>query len=282
MSTPFVSCVCLTYNRPSSDGLHLVEEAVESYLRQDYPFERRQLILFNDTPGQRLSVEGWSAGGHDPLPGEQTPGIQTFNNSWRFRSLGEKYITAMALAQGEVVMWWDDDDISLPWRVSHSVKCLKGYDYYNPGGYWFSDASGLHHDHGIGPCWNCSAWTREAYERGAAISFGMDLDMRLHDRFAGTPGIRAAPKRCAPDEWSYIYRWGVSTEHVSGWGMGGQPAGPAVSRTATGCAGYHERGKREIKRGDFVVRPRWRQDYVCMVYAYLERLAWERKRAAHS
>jgi glycosyltransferase involved in cell wall biosynthesis len=275
MSTPFVSCVCLTYNRPSSDGLHLVEEAVESYLRQDYPFERRQLILLNDTPGQRLSVGGWSAKGRDPQPYEETPGIRVFNNPWRLRSLGEKYLAAMALAQGEIVMWWDDDDISLPWRISHSVKCLSRYDYYNPGGYWFSDANGLHHAHGTGPCWNCSAWTREAYEKGAAISFGMDLDMRLHDNFVGTPGIRAAPKARGPDEWSYIYRWGVSSEHVSGWGMGtkgGQPASP----------GYHERGKREIKRGDFVVRPRWREDYVCAVYAYLERLASERKMAAHT
>jgi glycosyltransferase involved in cell wall biosynthesis len=65
---PFVSCICLTYNR-APNHLHLVGEAVESYLRQSYPADRRQLLILNDTPGQELKVEGY--GSYYPLPGDQ-------------------------------------------------------------------------------------------------------------------------------------------------------------------------------------------------------------------
>jgi glycosyltransferase involved in cell wall biosynthesis len=53
---PFVSCICLTYNR-APNHLHLIGEAVESYLRQTYPADRRQLLILNDTPGQELEVK---------------------------------------------------------------------------------------------------------------------------------------------------------------------------------------------------------------------------------
>jgi hypothetical protein len=57
---PFVSCICLTYNR-APNHLHLIGEAVESYLRQTYPAGyRRQLFILNDTPGQDLEVKGCS------------------------------------------------------------------------------------------------------------------------------------------------------------------------------------------------------------------------------
>ena len=36
MHMPLVSCICPTYNRPP-EYQHLVEEAIESFLRQDYP-----------------------------------------------------------------------------------------------------------------------------------------------------------------------------------------------------------------------------------------------------
>jgi glycosyltransferase involved in cell wall biosynthesis len=202
---PFVSCICLTYNR-APNHLHLVGEAVESYLRQTYPADRRQLLILNDTPGQELKVEGYgpyyplSSGGasgaerSDPYPGDQTPGIHVLNLPWRFRTLGEKYLAAMGLAQGDILMWWDDDDISLPWRIERSVARLSTptkSDYYNPGGYWYLDASGLHHDHFMGPGFNCSAFTREGYEKGVEAEFGMHLDLILTYSFARNKVARA-------------------------------------------------------------------------------------------
>lgn len=250
-----VSCVCLTYNR-APGSLNLVAEAVESYLRQGYPPERRQLLIVNDTPGQALHVP-------PALVGADGSGVQVLNLPFRFRTLGEKYTAAMGLAQGRILMWWDDDDISLPHRVSTGVERLQDASYYDTAGYWFLDAAGLHHDHGIGPGFNCSAFTRYGYERAAAMSFGMDLDAVLERSFRSIPGLVKARNVRGPHEWSYVYRWGVSSEHVSGWGTGDGEHTPA-------SPGYFERGRRPIQRGKFLVEPRWDKDYPAMVRSYLE------------
>jgi hypothetical protein len=46
-----VSCICPTFNRlPGSQWL--LEEAIESFLRQDYAY--KELLVLNDCPGQEL------------------------------------------------------------------------------------------------------------------------------------------------------------------------------------------------------------------------------------
>jgi glycosyltransferase involved in cell wall biosynthesis len=268
---PFVSCICLTYNR-APNHLHLVGEAVESYLRQTYPADRRQLLILNDTPGQELKVKGYDS--YLFLPGEYMPGVHVVNLPCRFRTLGEKYFAAMGLAQGNILMWWDDDDISLPWRIERSVARLSTptkSDYYNPGGYWYFDTNGLHHSHFMGPGFNCSAFTRQGYEKGVEAEFGMHLDLILTYSFARNKVARVLVPDSGPKEWSYIYRWGSNPEHVSGWGMKPEKEGDHQGRL-----GYAERGKRSIVRGSFTVVPVWAQDYEKMV---TERLAELRARA---
>ena len=51
MTMPLVSCICPTYNRPPSHK-YLVEEAIESFLRQTYP--NKEMVVVNDCPGQDL------------------------------------------------------------------------------------------------------------------------------------------------------------------------------------------------------------------------------------
>src|SRR5690349_243347 len=46
-----VSCICATYNRPPHFQW-LLEEAIESFLRQDYA--EKELIVLNDCPEQEL------------------------------------------------------------------------------------------------------------------------------------------------------------------------------------------------------------------------------------
>ena len=49
MNLPFISAKCVTYGRVS-----LLEEAIESFLKQDYPNSRCELVIVNDCPIQRL------------------------------------------------------------------------------------------------------------------------------------------------------------------------------------------------------------------------------------
>jgi Glycosyl transferase family 2 len=270
---PFVSCICLTYNR-APNHLHLIGEAVESYLRQTYPADRRQLFILNDTPNQTLEVNGYYS--YLFLSGDHIPGIHVINLPCRFRTLGEKYIAAMGLAQGDVLMWWDDDDISLPWRVERSVERLTTSppsEYYNPGGYWYLSKGGeLEHKHAMGPCFNCSAFTRSGYEKGLVVEFGMHLDWVLDQSFGKKlrrapmpPSVGTPPSATSlPTEWSYIYRWGVSPEHVSSFGRNTEDE-PMTRR------GYKARGRSPVAKGQFQVTPRWQQDYSSMVEDYLKK-----------
>jgi len=54
MDLPLISCICPTYNRLPKYQF-LLEESIESFLRQDYP--NKESIVLNDTPGQELRCE---------------------------------------------------------------------------------------------------------------------------------------------------------------------------------------------------------------------------------
>jgi hypothetical protein len=240
---PLVSCICLTYNRPPTYQ-HLLEEAIESFLRQDYP--NKELIVLNDCPDQELVCDA--------------PGVRVVNAPELFPTLGGKHNAAIRLSRGELIAPWDDDDISLPWRLSLSVERLGDADYFNPRRYWFLDGAGLHGDRSTGVGHNASLFTRAAFEAVGgypAISGGQDqaLDQAL---LAGTTRV-VDPLRGHPalpqHEWYYVYRWGVSPVHVS-------------SRMPHD-AFYREIGTRPVQPGRFRLTPHWRRDYQAETRALL-------------
>ena len=64
-----LAAICCTYKRPA-----LLAEAMECFLRQDYPGELRELIVLDD------------AGQYDNQKGE---GWRLDSVPWRFRTLGK-------------------------------------------------------------------------------------------------------------------------------------------------------------------------------------------------
>lgn len=226
-----VSCLCPTYNRaPASQ--HLVEEAIASFLRQDYP--AKELIVLNDTPGQVLRFEH--------------PQVRIVNTVFRCSTLGEKRNLLASLAAGPLLCPWDDDDISLPWRLSRSVALLGEADYYNPHCYWFLDGQGLHHDHGMGYAYNASICRKTTWdELGGTPSINTGEDAAMDARLRTRTVAQRPPLPLA--DWFYIYRWGVSPTHLSG----------VPDQTF-----YEAIGARPVARGEFVLKPRWRKDYVAL------------------
>ncbi|MDH3307058.1 MAG: glycosyltransferase [Acidimicrobiia bacterium] len=101
---PLVSCIMPTHNRRT-----FVPFAIEYFLRQDYP--RRELIVVDDGTD---SVA-------DLIPDD--PSIR-YVRLERPTSLGAKRNRACELAEGEVIVHWDDDDWSAPWRLSYQVSEL--------------------------------------------------------------------------------------------------------------------------------------------------------------
>jgi hypothetical protein len=235
------SAILLTYNRPPQHQW-LVEEAIESFLRQDYP--DRELVVLNDCPTQRLTCDA--------------PGVTVVNLPRRFRSLGEKRNAAIGLTTGEALLCWDDDDISLPWRITTSLLRLAHGDYFCPSRYWVADAAGLHSDSCRSLAHASSAFTRRAFDAVGGyphLSFGEDT--AFDEALRGTPGIATVTGAPPPvDQWYYIYRWGVSPTHLSS-------RGPDQDW-------YAEIGRRPVRPGSFALRPHWREDHLGRVRAALD------------
>jgi glycosyltransferase involved in cell wall biosynthesis len=233
-----ISCICGTYNRAATRPW-LLEEAVESFLRQTHP--DRELIILNDHPGQELVCDA--------------PGVRVVNTAPRFPTLGDKFNHGVTLATGDAICEWADDDISLPHRLEQAAELLQAWDYFNPRGYWFIDGQGLHADHPIGYSVNASAYRREAFARaGGANRSSTATDAKLDVAF-NRSGARIWPGRQSAREWAYVYRWGVSDYHLSAF--------------ADVEVAYEQQAAAAPQGGRFVLRPHWREDYAARCRAAL-------------
>lgn len=233
-SLPLVSCICATYNRPPGHQ-HLIEEAIESFLRQTYP--HKELLVINDTPGQELVCDA--------------PGVRVINVPERFPGLGQKHNAGVALARGALIANWDDDDISLPWRLSLSVERLADADYYNPRTFWYMVSGDVQERPVRNYGHNLSLLRRSAFDAVGGYPLRQrGVDKAIAGLLRADPNVRWAPDldgaEIAREDLFYIYRWGVSPHHLSG-----SPHDDHWDRIA----------KRPVTPGQFVLRPHWRQDY---------------------
>lgn len=128
MDTPFVSCIM-----PTAGRHHFVKQAVFYFLRQDYP--RRELVIVEDGDGSVAEL----------LPSDTR--IRLIRLDAR-RTVGAKRNIACELARGEVILHWDDDDWSAPWRVRYQVEALLEHDAH------LSGLSAVRYlEPGTGRCW---------------------------------------------------------------------------------------------------------------------------------
>jgi len=104
MSYPKISCVCPTFSRA-----YLLEEAIESFHKQDYLGEK-ELIICNDFTRQNFVYEH--------------PDVKVINLSERCPNLGSKRNKAYSYATGDIFLTWGDDDIHLPKRISRMVNSM--------------------------------------------------------------------------------------------------------------------------------------------------------------
>jgi glycosyltransferase involved in cell wall biosynthesis len=283
MTLPYVSCICCTYNR-APEYQHLVEEGIESFLRQDYPADRRELIIHNDCPSQVLRPQVLRLGpgfiavheGDGSWTYEGVGKVRVYHSPRRIGSLGEKYNFAIQQARGDLVCPWEDDDISLPWRISQGVFFLTiGADHpghpvmYDPKNgrfllpddcpvkrsYWkppqvlYSEGNNRPvWKHNVGIRHHASIFTRKAWAAAGGYPACSGAQDAIFDGMLGGSQLPAFPQGIPPLEWAYLYRWGVSPVHLSG-------------RTPHD-AFYEEVGKMPVKAGTFVLKPHWRKDYV--------------------
>lgn len=122
MTGPLVTCLMPTAGRRPH-----VPHAIESFLAQDHG--PRELVIVDD--------------GHDAVAD-----LVPHDERIRYvrvaagRSLGAKRNLGCQLARGEIIVHWDDDDWSVPWRLSYQLQALAGQaaDICGLDRLWFFDA----------------------------------------------------------------------------------------------------------------------------------------------
>jgi glycosyltransferase involved in cell wall biosynthesis len=283
---PGISCVCITYGRPAS----LLEEAIESFRRQDYEGPK-ELFILNDCQSQTFHCDAKD--------------VTIVNIKRRFRTVGEKRNAAIALCRYDILACWDDDDISLPHRLTYSIDRARwDWRYYKPARMWimgYGDegaCSALHgsslmdrkvfEDAGRYPAKNCgedgalskqlalqtwrgahgaSLMTREVlHEAGCYPSINSGQDIALEQALARTdPEALARPIKT--EDIFYIYRWGnTGSHHLSAFRD--QRRDEQYQSVDLEYARAFKEGRAQA--GDIRLTPRWGMDYT----------AWAKVRAS--
>lgn len=249
MNYPFISAKCITYGRVST-----LEEAIYSFLQQDYPGEK-ELVIVNDYPKQKLIFDH--------------PEIKIINLDYTFSTIGDKENFAIEACKGELIAVWDDDDIALPNHLSNVAK------------FWKEDTNLLHWQRGVyynapnitdivsignsGIVYSKKAW--EAIGKSPIENAGGDMSLVIRIHNLGREKIVLASP--PDDEVSWFYRWGgIDVYHQSGQGHDVPGKANAIQRHSLFIEQKRQRG--EIPTGDVVLNPNWKYDYVQMLKSFNE------------
>lgn len=216
MCLPKLACICCTYARPQ-----LLAQTLQSYLEQDYPADRCELIILDDA-GQYVS-QAHAA----PKP------WHLVSVPRRFRTLGEKRNASAALVSPDVdaLVVWDDDDIYLPWTLRAHAAALERAPWSLPSVVLVEQAKtyrlaaketgGLFH-----PAW---AFTREVFAEVAGYPFmqsGQDQGLAARFRAAG---VSSADPIALGFEPYLVYRWATT----GSWHISALPRDTGYQRLAT-------------------------------------------------
>jgi glycosyltransferase involved in cell wall biosynthesis len=235
MNLPKVSCYCATFGRPWA-----LEEALESFLRQDYAGDK-ELVIVNDYDGHTLHFDH--------------PEVRVINFPTHIIPLGLKFNTTVSYCSGDIFMPWEDDDIYLPTRISFTVEHMNNGFFHTNKGFIERgnrlDVSGNH--------FHCNmAMSRELWEKtqGYALSDKCDLDIQFLARMRELSGHGS--QDIDNEDIFYVYRWGGSgSYHTSGWGSSD---GIHASTLAEGIV-ESQRKQGVVVQGDYTLSPRWKYDY---------------------
>jgi cellulose synthase/poly-beta-1,6-N-acetylglucosamine synthase-like glycosyltransferase len=188
-----ISVLTLTYQRH-----FLLEEAIESFLRQDFSGES-EMVIINDSPKVEYVFEH--------------PKIRIINVKERFPSIGHKLKFGFSQCKYKYIYRLDDDDLMAPRALSHTwddIIAHPGYEIYRSDGHYFFENNKFK---GIsGNVNNGNVYTKKYLSRIEIpeTSFGEDYTMTYNF----TAKIYESPR----EQKTMIYRWGMNTYHISGMG----------------------------------------------------------------
>lgn len=248
---PMISCKTITYGRTA-----LLEEAIYSFLIQDYPGES-ELIIVNDYPLQTLKLVS------------DVPNIHIYNLDNTFSTIGEKENYAIERCQGEIIAVWDDDDIALSNHLSNIAK------------FWKEDSNLIHWARGVfynegnplaitslgnsGIAYSKKAW--EEIGKSPIENAGGDMTLVVAIHNLGRNKVVLADP--SDEEVSWFYRWSMPSEqlfHQSGAGTDTPGRPNIIQRHSSHIEKLRLQG--HIPTGDVILFPEWKHRYDLMLKEY--------------
>ena len=241
---PSVSCVCLTYRRTE-----LLGESIESFLRQDFQ-GKKELIILNDEPEQEIVFDH--------------PDVLVVNLKERLPTVGEKRDFAIGISNNDYIFPWDDDDVMLPNRISHSIRNV---EESNLDAYKLSACFTLNGDKVVdhisfhGGLYGSCCFSREKYDQtDGHPKLNTGEDSGFESRLYSIKGIKNKNDCSAKlvDDIYYIYRWGGVRYHVS------------TLNNEKALQLINERTK-DFNKGKIEIKSYWKHNYVDMCKKVVEK-----------
>ena len=190
-----IDCLMGTYGRYS-----LACEALACFLQQSVGAQA-SLLIYNhhliplsfDHPRVRVINEA-------PPPGS-------------LRHL-KKRMLELADPDAELIHWWDDDDLYLPWHLEDCLRHIGTNVAWKPASSWMSEANVKFSRHANR--FEGSWIFRAIYLMSAPLDTHPNYIDHPVFRQTEDAGLLASTE--LEGRTSYVYRWDTGTEHVSGFG----------------------------------------------------------------
>jgi len=193
-----IDCLMGTHGR-----YELVCEALACFLQQS-AIANATLLIYNQHP--------------EPLFFDH-PRVRVVNETGPERAL--RYIRQrmheLSDPAADLIHWWDDDDLYLPWHLQDCLDHIGDSVAWNPTSSWLSHANTRYERH------------RQRFE-GSWIFRASHLRSAPVDTHPGYTDHPVIPQTLEAgllattelgDDTSYIYRWDIGTQHLSGYGASG-------------------------------------------------------------
>lgn len=190
-----ISILTITYKRH-----HLLEEAIESFLRQNTTVEC-EMVIINDNPEVDYIYNH--------------PKVRVINHKERFPSIAAKLEWGYKQCKYDYIYRLDDDDLLTSWaleNVALDITTYPGFEIYRSSGmYFFVNNKFEKESDNIN---NGNVYTRSYLDR---IKFPDKSGTEDADiTYAHNASIHKSQLK-----HTMIYRWGMNTFHISG--LGEQP-----------------------------------------------------------
>lgn len=229
-----ISVLTLTYQRH-----YLLEESIESFLRQDFSGES-EMVIINDSHKVEYVFEH--------------PKIRIINLKERFPSVGHKLKFGFSQCKYDYIYRLDDDDLLAPWALSHTwddIITHPDYEIYRSNGHYFFENNkfkGVRNNVNNGNVYTKKYLSRIEIPK---TSTGQDYIMT----FKFNAKIYVSP--C--EQKTMIYRWGMGTYHISGMGKISDDA--KNERTDHAVEATAKKRNTSVEEGLLVLRPHFQEEY---------------------